>query len=258
MMPRLPGKRLLRLLKAVESARGDASYNATQISIAIREIEEFRHDPNSRALPRAEIYAHRVHLEVVSDNHNPHQLQAFAKGMPPLLLQDLEEGCFIAVSKESAAMLGADWLADKPIAHRSEKVLMEIRAAGHCLALGEPTACMLLLTRVMEYAAKLIAKSLGIAGDAVEDKGLGTVATLIQEAARKLAKNGTCSRSAESFYNRLVTDLRGLARGDRNEVVHELIEYPPERAARSLGIVVDLMNYLATSFDDFSDPKLVQ
>jgi len=258
MMPRLPGKRLLQLLRAADSVRGDASFAHQRISAALSEIEEFRRDPNSRALPRAEHYAYRVRVEVAAENHNPHQLQALVTQMPELLFRDLEEGCFVAVAKENAALLAADWLSSTPIARRSDRVLREIHAAGHCLALGEPTACMLLLTRVMDFGARLVAKSLELPEDTVSDKGLGTVAMLIQETIRKLVNAGTCSRSAETFYNGLVTDIRAFARGDRNEIVHELIEYPAERAMRLLQLVIDFMNYLATSFDDFTNPKIVK
>jgi hypothetical protein len=196
-------------------------------------------------------------VEVAADNHNPHQLQALVTGMPPLLFQDLEEGCFVAVSKENVSLLGADWLSDSPIAKRSNRILREIHAAGHCLALDEPTACVLHLTRIMDSGARLVAKSLGIPDATISDKGLGTVATLIQETIRKLVNAGTCSRSAETFYNGLVTDIRAFARGDRNDVVHELIDYSPSRAMRLLQLVIDFMNYLANSFDDFSNPKLV-
>ena len=257
MMPRLPGIRLLQLLRAADSVKGDASFAHQRISAALSEIEEFRRDPNSRALPRAEHYAYRIRAEVAAENHNPHQLQALVTQMPELLFRDLEEN-FVAVAKENAALLAADWLSSSPIARRSERVLREIHAASHCLALGEPTACMLLLTRVMDFGARLVAKSLGIPEDTVSDKGLGTVAMLIQETIRKLVNAGICSRSAETFYNGLVTDIRAFARGDRNEIVHELIEYPAERAMRLLQLVIDFMNYLATSFDDFSNPRIVK
>ncbi len=258
MLPRLPGKRLLRLLRATESARGDALFAHREISSALGEIEEFLRDPNSRALPRAGHYAYRVRMEVAAGNRSPHQLQALVTEMPEILFQDLEEGCFVAVANENAALLASDWLSTTPIAKRSDRILREIQSAGHCLALGEPTACVLHLTRIMDSGARLVAKSLGIPDATINDKGLGTIATLIQETVRRLVNAGTSSRSAEAFYNGLVTDIRAFARGDRNEVVHELIDYSAERAMRLLKLVIDFMNFLATSFDDFANPTLVK
>jgi hypothetical protein len=109
----------------------------------------------------------------------------------------------------------------------------------------------------MDFGTQLVAKSLDAQSDTFSGKGMGTLATLIQETIRKLVKAGTRSGAHEMFYNGLVMDIRAFTRGVRNEVVHGLVEYSPSEARHLLQIVIHFMNYLANNFDDFTNPKLV-
>jgi len=258
MMPRLPGERLCRLLNAAELVKGDASFIAQQkIVAAISELEAFRSDPNSRALPLSRTYVSGVLAEVAGGNCSSQRFQFLVTGISQALLQDLEEGYFAAVAKENLPLLGADWLSNNPISKRSDRILFEIQSAGHCLAFGQPTACVLILTRVMDFGTQLVAKSLDTQSDTLSGKGMGTLATLIHETIRKLVKAGTRSGADEMFYNGLVMDIRAFARGVRNEAVHGLVEYSPSEAMHLLRIVIHFMNFLANNFDDFTKPKRV-
>jgi hypothetical protein len=52
------------------------------------------------------------------------------------------------------------------------KAQSDIERAGNCLALGEPTACVLHLSRAMEIATRRLAKKLGVTLDAKDSWGM--------------------------------------------------------------------------------------
>lgn len=67
---------------------------------------------------------------------------------------------FYYLSPSTAKLYGKPQLFGDLVAKKFPKASLDVECAGNCLALGEPTACVLHLNRVMEIAVRKLARKL--------------------------------------------------------------------------------------------------
>jgi len=83
----------------------------------------------------------------------------------------LEKRKFYSISPELVEHYGKPELFGVAVTKRFSKASDDIESAGNCLALGEPTACVLHLNRAMEIAIHGLARKLHIIPDAKDNMG---------------------------------------------------------------------------------------
>jgi len=184
---------------------------------------------------------------------------SLVKPILPLLCQELEEREFLGIPPNRARFFKVPRPNSKRMISKAtaitgaEEAVREFHTARRCLGLGEPTACVLHLTRVIDFGAKIAAKSLSIK---TESRTIGALATEIQQSIQTLVKTGVCTVEVEEFYNALVTDLRAFVRAYRNPAVHRFKQFDDDQAFTLVTVVGDFMQHMEKSFGDWQNPTI--
>jgi hypothetical protein len=193
----------------------------------------------------------RAVLEACSSGKcTPARFQNLVKPITGLLVEELSEFVFLAVPRNRVGFF------QLPVGKKvpgADEAVREFHAARRCLGLGEPTACVLHLVRVIDFGAKTVATSLGIH---TEGLTVGGIAAEIQNSVRSLSKSGACGSDVEQFYNALVMDLRAFIRAYRNPVVHGFQVFTDQQANNLVVTVGDFMMHLVDNFGDLKNPTM--
>jgi hypothetical protein len=119
----------------------------------------------------------------------------------------------------------------------------DIQDAGSCLALGQGTACVMHLMRVMESGLKALAKELKIPYAPSWESYLTQIEKNI--AAKRSTKSKAWIKT-EKFYRDVSGDLLTIKQAWRNPTMHIDRRYEPEEAENILKAVKALMQRIAT------------
>ncbi len=152
--------------------------------------------------------------------------------------EELSARTFFCLSDNKSLFFQWYWLADTPLSRPSlESVRDEFQRAGRCFAFGENTACAFHLMRIVEWAVKQVAQSLGSPSSI---KSLIDAADVIRS--RMEEKYQTKSddwKKTEPFYAQILGDIQAFSRGYRNDTAHNLERTYDEREAKYLLGVVE-------------------
>lgn len=118
----------------------------------------------------------------------------------------------------------------------------DIEGAGKCLALGQGTACVLHLMRVMEVGLKTLAKLLGIPYAPSWESYLNQIAARI---GAKHKTKGIKWRKDEPFFRDVSGDLLTVKQAWRNPTMHVVRKYSPDDAEDVFRAVRGFMRRLA-------------
>lgn len=118
----------------------------------------------------------------------------------------------------------------------------EIHDAGKCLALGQGTACVFHLMRVMEAALKRFAKELGIPYAPSWESYIKQIGAQI---AAKHSSKSTKWKRQEPFYRDALGDLQAVKIAWRNPTMHVVRRYSVSEARQVYGAVQHFMNRFA-------------
>jgi hypothetical protein len=187
-----------------------------------------------------------------SGNCPPARFQSLVKPITGLLVEELAEFVFLAVPRSRVGFFQVPVGKERKVPGTDEAI-RDFHAARRCLGLGEATACVLHLVRVIDFGAKAVATSLGIN---TESLTVGNIAAEIQNSVRNLTKAGACSSDVEQFYNALVMDLRTFVRAYRNPAVHGFQTFTDQQANNLVITVGDFMTHLVTNFGDLQNPTM--
>lgn len=119
----------------------------------------------------------------------------------------------------------------------------DIERAGNCLALGEPTACVLHLNRVMEIAIHRLARKLGITPDAKDNMGsmLG-----MTDPIKQLPDKTEAQKRKKEKWAECRTNLYHVKMAWRDPSSHGKQSYDDKEASDIFKRVQDFMQQLAT------------
>jgi hypothetical protein len=251
MLPIFPAHRFAELVEATHDVIRDKFLIHDQkyknVANLLAEMEE---PCAARGLSRTTKQI-RVVLAAWKDGACPAaRFQSLVTPIPKLLIEELSESMFLSVPRNRVGLFQVRPGKGPKIPGAKEAVL-EFHTARRCLGLGEPTACVLHLARVVDFGTKVVAKSLGVA---TELRTLGQIAADIQESIRTRVRVGGCGAESEEFYNELVTDIRAFARAYRNPAVHKLQTFDETTAIAMIPVVGHFMQHLVKHFGDFNNP----
>jgi hypothetical protein len=125
----------------------------------------------------------------------------------------------------------------------------DIEDAGKCLAVGQGTACVLHLMRVMEVGLKSLAGALSIPYAPSWESYLKQIAAKIGE---KHKTKGVRWKRDEALFRDLSGDLMTVKQAWRNPTMHVGRKYSVEEAEEIYKAVRSFMNRLATRFSQVS------
>ncbi|MGH9634021.1 MAG: hypothetical protein ACRD72_04225 [Candidatus Angelobacter sp.] len=252
MLPVFPADRFAQLVAATHDvARDKFLFDDQKYSNVARLLQDMEEHCKATGLVRSSRHIRAVLDACEGGKCPPIRFQSLVTPIPKLLIEELSEFVFLSIPRERVSLFKAP-PGKGPKVPGAEDAVREFHTARRCLGLGEPTACVLHLARVLDFGAKVVAKSLGIN---TESLSLGQVAAEVQESVRKMAKSGLCNAETEEFYNALVTDIRAFARAYRNPAVHKLQTFDDATANSMIAVVGDLMRHLVKHFGDFNSPK---
>ena len=118
----------------------------------------------------------------------------------------------------------------------------EVHDAGKCLALGQGTACVFHLMRVMEAALKRLAKELGIPYAPSWEAYIKQITAKIGE---KHKSKSVKWRRQEPFFRDALGDLQAIKIAWRNPTMHVVRRYSVSEAKQVYGTVQHFMNRFA-------------
>jgi hypothetical protein len=125
----------------------------------------------------------------------------------------------------------------------------DIEGAGRCLALGEGTACVLHLMRVMEAGLKALAKALGISYAPSWESYLKQISVKIDG---KHKTKGVRWKRDEAFFRDVSGDILTVKQAWRNPTMHVGRKYSPDEAEEIYRSVRSFMTRLASRLSQVS------
>jgi hypothetical protein len=125
---------------------------------------------------------------------------------------------------------------------RFPSAVPDSRNAGRCLALGQPTACMFHLMRVMERGLAAYAAKLGIP---YASSWEAYTRQLESQFKVEWAKKEKAWKKVEPFHKQILGDIIGIKTAWRNPTVHIVSDYTEAEALRAYFAVAGFMNNLA-------------
>lgn len=151
---------------------------------------------------------------------------------------------FYYVRPDLVKYYGKPELFGAAIARKFKNARHDIERAGNCLALGEPTACVLHLNRVMEIAIHRLARRLGITPDAKDN--MGSMLGKMTEPIRQLPDKTEAQKRKKEKWAECRTNLYHVKMAWRDPSSHGKQSYDDKEAADIFKRVQDFMQQLAT------------
>lgn len=156
----------------------------------------------------------------------------------------LERRYFYALRSDLQKFYGKPELFGAAVANKFPQAARDIEAAGNCLALGEPTACVLHLDRAMEIATRRLARKLRVTLDAKDSWGrvLGKMTGPID----RLPDNKPAQKRKKEKWAECRTNLYHVKMAWRDPGAHGTASYKDKEAGDIIKRVEDFMQQLAT------------
>jgi hypothetical protein len=163
------------------------------------------------------------------------------------ILDQLDSRFFLFVAANRLDYYIKPELFGEDVAIKFQAANDDIEEAGRCLALGQGTATVLHLMRVLEVGLKALAKMLKIPYAPSWESYLTQIQTKI---AAKHKTKGVQWKRDEAFFRDLSGDLMTIKQAWRNPTMHVVRKYSAEEAEEIFRAVRRLMQQLATKLPD--------
>ena len=156
----------------------------------------------------------------------------------------LSKRFFYYLRPDAASNYGQAELFGAVVAKKFKDARDDIEHAGNCLALGEPTACVLHLNRVVEIAIHRLAKKLNITPDAKDN--MGSMLGNMTEPIKNLPDKTEAQKRKKERWAECRTNLYHVKMAWRDPSSHGKQSYDEKQAADIFRRVKDFMQQLAT------------
>jgi hypothetical protein len=156
----------------------------------------------------------------------------------------LSQRPFYSLRPVDVQLYGQPMLLGARVAKKFPKARKDIERAGNCLALGEPTACVLHLNRAMEIATRRLAGKLGVTLDAKDSWGmaLGKMTQPIKD----MPDSTPSQKRKKEKWSDCRTNLYHVKMAWRDPGAHGTESYDDKEAHDILARVRSFMAQLAT------------
>lgn len=211
----------------------------------LRLLDGYLHElgpiPNSIELLKIKLHQSR----------KPHELELFTND----ILNDvrriendfraiLSERKFYYIGPSLCRLYGHPTLFGQAVARKFPAASNDIEWAGNCLALGQPTACVLHLSRAMEIAVHRIARKLGVAPEPKDN--MGSMLGKMTEPIKKMPEKTEAQKRKKVKWAECRTNLYHVKMAWRDPSAHGKRSYDGKQAHDILDRVKAFMQQLAT------------
>jgi hypothetical protein len=156
----------------------------------------------------------------------------------------LSQRRFYAISPELLKFYGHPQLFGERVAKKFPAACDDIERAGNCLALGEPTACVLHLNRAMEIALHRLARKLGVTPLATDN--MGSILGKMTDPIKNMPDKTEAQKRKKERWAECRTNLYHVKMAWRDPGSHGKQSYDEKRAHDIIKRVDDFMQQLAT------------
>jgi len=202
----------------------------TRDQIASMILEMVKNDPASASLANGT-------LRVEAQEIEPHRLLHYMETVLSVLKSELRAIKFRAIPKEKNRYCDPKWLTEGNIFKKYPDTVAELQRAGRCFSFGENTASIFHLMRVTDFFLKKVGQSAGVDYDSSNWMGIAQGITKKME--QKYQTKSDDWKQKEPFFAEVLTDIQAIARGHRNQVLHELEKKYDEREALYMLTVIE-------------------
>jgi hypothetical protein len=156
----------------------------------------------------------------------------------------LSKQTFYYLSPSFAKFYGKPLLFGDQVAKKFPKAIKDIERAGNCLALGEPTACILHLNRAMEIAVRRLAKKLKF--DPQPKDTLGAVLRDMAKPINDLPDKTEKLKRRKERWSECRANLFHVKNAWRDPSSHGKVSYTEKEALNIMQRMEEFMQQLAT------------
>jgi hypothetical protein len=160
------------------------------------------------------------------------------------LLDELERLRLYNVTETLAAIYDNPQPFGEDVFEAFPGAVLDSQNAGKCLALGQPTACMFHLMRVLEHGLTAYAEKLGIQYSPSWEACLNKLAKEFEVSWDKRSQKW---KKETSFHKQVMGDLTAIKIAWRNPTIHIVNDYDESEALRAYSAVLGFMQHLATN-----------
>jgi hypothetical protein len=151
---------------------------------------------------------------------------------------------FYYLPQSLSRFYGDPLLFGEAVAKKFPAASNDIERAGNCLALGEPTACVMHLNRAMEIAVRRLAKKLHVTVNAKDN--MGGVLGNMTEPIKQMPDKTEAQKRKKELWAECRTNLYHVKMAWRDPAHHGKQDYTEKQAHDIMGRVRDFMQQLAT------------
>ena len=167
----------------------------------------------------------------------------------------LKSRLFLFVDQNRASLYKQPQLFGQQVNDNFPCAIDDIQDAGTCLALGQGTACVMHLMRVMEVGLKALAKGLKIPYAPSWESYLKQIEAKIAE---KHPTKDAKWKKVEKFYRDISGDLMTIKQAWRNPTMHIERRYSPDEAEQIFMSVKALMQRMAKKAVEQADALIAE
>jgi len=185
------------------------------------------------------------------ESRKPHQLELYTNDILEEVRRILNDFLlrlsvhnFYYVPLELAKFYGKPLLFGEGVANKFPKAARDIERAGNCLALGEPTACMLHLHRAVEIIVRRLARRLNVTVNAKDS--MGQVLNHMEGPINRMADRTDAQKRKKEKWSECRINLTHVKRAWRDPSAHGKTAYSDKEALDILLKVQDFTQHLAT------------
>jgi len=193
----------------------------------------------------------RLTAKLLNSRNKPHQLEMYTNDILDDVRRILNDfrallSCqkFYYLPQSVSRFYGNPLLFGDSVAKKFPKACPDIERAGNCLALGETTACVLHLNRVMEIAIRRLAKKLGF-----EPKPKDTFGAVLRDMSQPihdLPEHTERLKRKKETWSECRSNLFHVKNAWRDPSSHGKVSYNEKEALNIIKRVEEFMQQLAT------------
>lgn len=207
---------------------------------ALRDVEAICH-PSRLDLPVTLDYIPAVR-DALQSAKTYADVQGFVGQLRERMHSELKHRLFLFVPPAEGRLYNQKEAFGPDVARKFPKATCDIEHAGDCIAVGQYTAAVFHLMRVMERGLQRLGKKLGI--KVTEEKNWQNILDQIDKAVRSLPDNSPQLKSRKQKLAAASAHLSQVKLAWRNPVMHPKADYSPENAAEIYGNVKTFMCHL--------------
>jgi hypothetical protein len=247
----------VHLAKKITEYGQDKPLNASD-ELGVRITEDLvRAHALCSAVPSLNLVTLEIDRLSVKLSSNTMRLDSLSNDIEHLLnriFDELDSHFYFAVTVPYAAIYEAAFPFGEEVFNNFPSAIKDIQNAGKCLALGQATATVFHLMRVMEVGLRVLSRALRIPHAPNWDSHIKGIQKKIEE---KHNQKKPAWKKQEALFRDICGDLTSIKMAWRNPTMHIEQEFSIEEANQIYSAVQTFMKRMATKFKENGKPVAI-